>query len=229
VSAAPYVTIHHQGAGVPNNSPVGPYTYWIGVDRWQRLRSVAESWATKYYNGVSLDICLSGDRTNIAVTDRDIAMIGEVFDDCLARGEVVAAPEVQAHRQTYPTQCPGDQTMTRWPDVVNSILHHPGPPAPTNAEALLTTVGDPNHAGGFVRPVPSLHCLLLLGGARLEGDEPAGAGSADRIWRSKDAVVIAKGSALEDQFAAPDGNGVFAIYSLGENDSRSYFVPWLKT
>ena len=72
------VTIHHEGAGAPTDVPrgaAGGYTYWIGVTRWTWLRDVWSNYATLNFNGVSLDICLSGDRMVYPVSDSDITLI----------------------------------------------------------------------------------------------------------------------------------------------------------
>ena len=115
------VTIHHEGAGTPSDiarGADGGYTYWVGPTRWVRLRSVKKSFATKGYNHVSVDVCISGDRTNIPVTDAEVRMIGGCVADARARGEVVDHPGVYPHSESFPTACPGNKTRERFPEIV---------------------------------------------------------------------------------------------------------------
>lgn len=129
------VTIHHEGAGTPTNVARGGamgYTYWIGPAVASRLRSVWVSWATFHFNHRSLDLCISGDRTNLRITDAEISLIRAAYTDAYARGEVVAAPLVRAHRNSpgSSTACPGNATIARWNDIVAACTK-PGPaPAP---------------------------------------------------------------------------------------------------
>jgi hypothetical protein len=126
------VTIHHEGAGSPTDNPRGAahgYSYWIGATYWTRLRSPQESWATLNYNGVSLDICLSGNRENYPVTDRDVEMIRQVCADARNRDEVVDQPAVLAHKYSPGSQtvCPGEKTMDRWEEIVAVCRVPPAP------------------------------------------------------------------------------------------------------
>lgn len=128
------VYIHHEGAGAPSDTARGAsggYTYWIGATRWQWLRDAWSSYATKGHNGITVDVCLSGDRhTGYPVTDGDLALIRGALHDARARGYVVASPEVRPHRATSSTACPGDRTMDRWDEVVAAVLGGTGGTAP---------------------------------------------------------------------------------------------------
>lgn len=139
-------TIHHEGGGPPNDTPMPPYSYWIGVNSWQRIQSPYTSWATLDFNHVSLDICLSGSRGNTdpayPVTDNDIALIHGAFMDCFNRGEVVGQPLVRAHKNSpgSNTVCPGDNTMARWTDVSNACMNVPVPPPAPKVEVDMVSV-----------------------------------------------------------------------------------------
>lgn len=125
------VTVHHEGAGTPTDVPRGAeggYTYWIGPTKWARLRSVSSSFATKYFNHVSVDVVLSGDRTNIDVTDAEIRMIGECVADARSRGEVVDHPNVYPHNASFQTACPGNDTLARF-TAISFACQKPQPPS----------------------------------------------------------------------------------------------------
>lgn len=133
MSSVTRVTIHHEGAGEPTNTARGAgggYTYWIGVDRWTRLRPVSSSFATLHYNHVSVDVCLSGERNGNTVDADDVRMIGECIRDARMRGEVVDNPNTYPHRQSFATNCPGDRTMERFPAIALATQVHAAPPAP---------------------------------------------------------------------------------------------------
>jgi hypothetical protein len=135
------VTIHHEGAGSPTDNPRGAqhgYSYWIGASYWTRLRSPQESWATLNYNGVSLDICLSGNRENYPVTDRDVEMIRQVCADARNRDEVVDQPAVLAHKYSPGSQtvCPGEKTMDRWEEIVAVCRVPPAPVLATKVKPM---------------------------------------------------------------------------------------------
>jgi hypothetical protein len=121
------VTIHHEGGGAPappaNIGRVahGGYTYGIGTTAWERFRDVWSSYATLNFNGVSLDIVLTGDRhTGYPVTDLDIDLIRSAVADARARGYVVNAPTVRDHSQSpgSATACSGNNTRARWTEIV---------------------------------------------------------------------------------------------------------------
>jgi hypothetical protein len=235
------VTVHHEGAGAPTADPSryahGGYTYGFGLGSWARLRDVWASYATLDYNGVSLDLCLSGNRMDHAVTDDDLASIRAACADARARGYVVSAPTVRAHKDSpgSGTVCPGDRTMQRWSEVVAACTGSSSTSAPpTTGGDLLTTVASnqrPNPAGRVptARPVPALACILLENGASLRGDKASG---SNRVWQSTDAAVKAAGSRLldiaptVDAGGRPDGRGVVALFDLGNNQTGSYLLEW---
>lgn len=137
------VTVHHEGAGAPTDSgryAEGGYTYGIGVTYWTHFRDVWSSYATLNYNHVSLDLCLSGNRMEYPVYDKDIEIIRGAVTDARSRGYVIDAPEVRAHRNSpgSSTVCPGDHTMQRWADVVAACTAG-GPPPPEVSEMQTAT------------------------------------------------------------------------------------------
>ena len=216
------VTIHHQGAGVPSNFTQPEYTYWIGTDRWIRIQPASTSYATYGYNHVSTDICLSGNRMTIPVTDNDIALIRSAILDSRKQDGLIVNPVVEPHKALYNTVCPGDLTIARWGDILSVCIDMPQ--SSLDHEGVqLTTAISPN--GGWATPVPALHGILLEGGARLVGDAPI-AGGTDHFWRSKDPLVINSGEQLKDSPPTPKQDGVMALFVVGPNDTRSYFVPW---
>lgn len=110
------VTIHHEGAGKPIDwarGGEGGYTVWIGDVNGDGishvLRTPWDSWGTFHFNGVSVDICLSGDRDVNPVTDADIFTIGMVMAEARRIGWVVDHPLVRAHHDSpgSNTVCPG--------------------------------------------------------------------------------------------------------------------------
>jgi hypothetical protein len=134
------VTIHHEGAGAPSDvarGADGGYTYWIGATYWTHLRTVWESFGTLNYNGESVDVCLSGNRMEHAVTDADVALIGAAVADARGRGYVIDTPDVRAHRESpgSSTVCPGDRTMDVWPAIVAACRGDVAP-APTKGGAV---------------------------------------------------------------------------------------------
>lgn len=131
------VTIHHQGGGAPTDNSsgysYGGYTYGIGVTKWERFRSVADSFGTYNYNGDSVDVCLSGDRhTGYPVTDKDIELIGGAVADARARGEVIDAPTVCDHSKSpgSATACSGNKARERWNEIVAACMAGGATPAP---------------------------------------------------------------------------------------------------
>ncbi|HZW73559.1 MAG TPA: N-acetylmuramoyl-L-alanine amidase [Caldimonas sp.] len=140
------VTVHHEGAGVPTDNvgrfAEGGYTYGLGVTSWARFRDVWSSWGTLNFNGDSVDICLSGNRMDAAVTDSDLELLRAICADARAHGYVVAQPTVRAHKNSpgSGTVCPGDRTMQRWGEVVDACLRGtsgssaPAPPPTTGGE-----------------------------------------------------------------------------------------------
>lgn len=130
MGAKELVYIHHEGAGGPSDvarGADGGYTYWIGATRFEWLRSADDSYATRSYNGASVDVCLSGDRhTAYPVTDGDLSLIEGALRDARARGYVIERPDVRPHRETSSTACPGDRTMSRWSEVEAAVWRGTG-------------------------------------------------------------------------------------------------------
>ena len=128
------VTIHHEGAGMPTDNVArfysGGYSAAIGVTAWSRFRSPYTSYGTLGYNHVSVDICLSGNRMDYVVTDRDIELIRQCCADYRARGELVANPDVVFHHDSpgSSTVCPGTNTYAREAEVKAACF--PSPPKP---------------------------------------------------------------------------------------------------
>lgn len=150
------VTVHHQGGGAPTDNAsgysYGGYTYGIGASRWERFRSVASSYATLNYNGVSVDVCLSGDRhTGYPVTDADLELIAGAVADARARGEVVDRPTVRAHRDSpgSATACPGNYTMARWSEVVDACTAGGATPAPKPKGGGAVEIVSTSSGGGY--------------------------------------------------------------------------------
>lgn len=170
------VTIHHQGGGAPTDSSggysSGGYTYGIGASRWERFRAVWDSYATLNFNGVSVDVCLSGSRGNTTpaypVTDADIELIRGALADARARGYVVNAPTVRAHRNSpgSSTACPGDNTMARWADIVAACTAGGSAPAPTKGGAVSAAC-TPSGGGYYV--VDSVGAVFAYGDAKYRG------------------------------------------------------------
>jgi hypothetical protein len=135
------VTIHHEGAGAPSDvarGADGGYTYWIGATNITHLRSVWDSFGTLNYNGDSVDVCLSGNRMDHAVTAADVDLIGQAYDDARRRGYVTDTPTVRAHRDSpgSSTVCPGDRTMDVWPAIVAACTAGAPAPEPTKGGAV---------------------------------------------------------------------------------------------
>lgn len=139
MSALTLVTVHHEGSGAPapagsiGRCAHGGYTYGFGVGAWERFRSAFDSYATLNYNGRSVDLVLTGNRMEHAVTDDDLANIAEACADARARGELVGAPTVRDHRDSpgSATACSGDYTRARWAEVVRACTASGSPPPNT--------------------------------------------------------------------------------------------------
>jgi hypothetical protein len=237
------VTVHHEGAGAPaapeniGRCAHGGYTYGFGSGAWERFRDVWSSFATMNFNGDSVDLVLTGNREDHAVTDDDLAAISAAVADARGRGYVVDAPTVRAHRDSpgSSTVCPGAYTMARWSEIVAACTAGSAPaPGPESGGELLTTIASPQTAKPAgrtptARPVPALACVLLENGAALRGDKPSG---ANRVWVSSDPGVIAAGSRLLDIAATidsngrPDGRGIVALFDLGDNAVGTYQLDW---
>jgi hypothetical protein len=239
--AVSLVTIHHEGAGAPTNTPRGArggYTYWIGATNWTRLRSVWTSSATRNFNGRSLDICFSGNRMVHPVTHNDLNALRQVVGDARARREVTTNPLVREHRLSpgSSTACPGDQTRRVWGQIVaacTGALPAPTPPPPPPPpEVLLTTVASPritNGRRGTARPVPALGAVLLENGASLRGDQVSGRNrvfvNPDPLVRQRNARLIDIAPTVDGQ-GRPDGRGIEELRDLGNNEVGTYMIPW---
>jgi hypothetical protein len=133
------VTVHHEGAGAPaapaniGRCAHGGYTYGFGSGAWQRFRDVWSSYATLNFNHVSLDLVLTGNRMDHAVTDADLASIRAACADARALGYVVGNPTVRAHQNSpgSSTACPGSHTMARWGEVAAACTAGGTTPPPT--------------------------------------------------------------------------------------------------
>jgi hypothetical protein len=165
-------TVHHEGAGAPSDvarGADGGYTYWIGATTYTHLRDVWSSYGTLNFNGESLDLCLSGNRMEHDVTDADLVLIAGACADARARGYVVDAPLVRAHRDSpgSNTVCPGDRTVARWADVVAACTA--GAPAPpvTEEEGAMDIKRTPSGDGYYV--VASDGGVFCYGDAKMRG------------------------------------------------------------
>ena len=146
-------TIHHEGGGKPSDEPrgaAGGYTYWIGATYWTHLRDVWSSYATIHHNGISLDLCLSGDRTDIPVTENDLELIRGACADARRRGYVVNAPRTQAHREVFATACPGNQTIAVWPQVVAATQAGGTSPPPQSGGTCVDLVRTASGRGYWI-------------------------------------------------------------------------------
>jgi N-acetylmuramoyl-L-alanine amidase len=176
VSPVSLVTIHHEGGGTPSDYPRGAdggYTYWIGATYWTHLRSVWDSYATLNYNGVSLDICLSGNRMTSPLTDADLKIISGAVANARDRGYVVNTPQVRAHKNSpgSATACPGDNTMARWNEVVAACTAGGTTPSPTPPPAskggAMDLVRTPSGKGYYI--VASDGGIFCFGDAKFYG------------------------------------------------------------
>jgi hypothetical protein len=216
------VTIHHEGAGEPSDTTQPEYTYWIGKTGWKRIQAASTSYATFGYNHVSTDICLSGNRMLFQVTNQDIQWIREACQDSRIKDRLVSNPKVQAHRWTYPTLCPGNNTMARWVPIRAACNAGLSTTYPYLKGNLLTTVAYKTGTG-TCRPIPELGCILNENGARLKGDTPSG---NNFVWKSTDPLIVSTGHQLVDIAATTDNTGVIALFTVAPNDVRPYFVPF---
>lgn len=139
------VTVHHEGAGVPTDTPRGAhggYTYWIGPNSCTRLRSPYDSWATLHFNHVSVDVCLSGDRDQWPVTKADIWRMASLANDCRNNGELISNPVVRPHKLSpgSNTVCPGADTFADWSEVAACFTTGVPTPAPQPVNGHRTLV-----------------------------------------------------------------------------------------
>lgn len=231
------VTIHHEGAGAPRDFPGGawPYTYWLGASSWANIQPVWSSWGTLNFNGVSLDVCLSGQRQpGIAgsppylVTEADVALLRGIIVDARDRGYVVNDPLVRAHRNSpgSSTVCPGDNTMARWSEIVaactSSTPPQPQPQPPDWSEPMTTLATgqpSPNKRRATLRPVRGLNIVLGENGGKADGSSPSG---DDWTWAPNDPVVKALPPGALIDICKINATTFAALYDLGGNDIGTY-------
>jgi hypothetical protein len=196
------VTVHHEGAGAPSDTARGAdggYTYWIGATAWEHLRTVWDSFGTLNYNGDSVDVCLSGNRMEHQVSDADVDLIGGAVADARARGYVVDAPTVRAHRDSpgSSTVCPGDRTMDVWPAIVDACMAGgASSPAPTKGGAV-EIVSTPSGLGYWIAAADG--GVFAYGDARFYGSMGGEALAAPVVGMS----------------ATPDGDGYWLVAADG--------------
>ncbi len=169
------VTIHHEGAGKAVDwarGGGGGYSLWIGDvggdHVYNVLRNPWISWATIDFNHVSLDVCLSGDRDVVPVTDADIVTIAAAVNQARQLGWVVARPLVRPHKLSpgSNTVCPGTNTMARWADVEQACMAAatpaPAPPATTEEEmpSFPSTTKPANTFRGAIVDLANRHVTL---------------------------------------------------------------------
>lgn len=195
------VTIHHEGAGSPTDSPRGAdggYSDWIGETVRTYLRNVWISFATLRYNHRSLDICINADRDVFSLTDRHIALIHEAFMDHHARGEVIDTPLVRAHHFSpgSNTICPGTHVWPPpdvWARIVAACRYHSTPPEddlkPTDIISAAATV--------------SAKTLVLTAGGKVTGSGAHG----DLTTETPPAVVVMHRNDAVCILAEEDGEG----------------------
>ena len=113
------VTIHHEGAGSPTENvqrflSTDDYSIGIGITGFVVERSPSESFVTTGQNGHrSLQVCLSGNRDEHAITDSDIDLVRRAVAAPRARGWVTDRPDVFFHKDTVGTACPGTNSINR--------------------------------------------------------------------------------------------------------------------
>lgn len=133
------VDIHHEGFGQPRNGVYLPhYSYILGVDEWHIRSDLVSPTAPKPggdtstidFNRILIGVVLTGNRQtgipnnpSYPVTDTDIVMMREVAADARNRQWLVDNPTVKPHHDMpgSNTVCPGDNTMARWPEIVNAF------------------------------------------------------------------------------------------------------------
>lgn len=169
------VTIHHEGDGTPTDEARGAdggYSAWIGATRYSLLRPPWVSWATLGFNHVSFDVCLSGNRMVVPVTDRDIGLIHAAFMDARAHDWVVPLPQVRDHHSSpgSRTVCPGRNTMARWNDVLGACRDVPNPHPPSTGEIMRdgyeSKKSTPTRFRGAVVDLGA-HTMTARGGANI--------------------------------------------------------------
>lgn len=188
------VTIHHEGAGVPTNYPRGAdggYSIWIGTTNYTLLRAPEVSFATKHFNHVSLDVCLSGNHQVVPLSTSTIELVRRGVADARNRGWVTDHPNVEPHRASFSTACPGDQTMTRWSEVVAACHTPVALPVP---KPKVTPMYDPAIVvvGGIAASAddPKTHGVWIFGKYghvyRFEGANDIGSLNGQSFWGDRE-------------------------------------------
>jgi hypothetical protein len=205
------VTVHHEGAGAPSDvarGAEGGYTYWIGSTYWTHLRDVWSSYATLDLNGESVDVCLSGNRMEHAVTDADLDIIAGACADARARGYVIDDPQVRAHRDSpgSSTVCPGDLTMAVWDRVVAACVagDTSSSDTTTSAEGAVDIKRTPSGSGYYI--------VAADGGVFCYGDAKFYGSAAAQQLHAPIVGLAAVPNGTGYWLAAQDG-GVFAYGS----------------
>lgn len=132
------VVQHHEGSGKPRDGVELPfYSYVIGATEWHMRSDLVNPAApkpggdtsTQNFNRLVIGVCLTGNRqTGIPgnpaypITDFDIWAMQEIAIDARIKGWLVNNPDVEPHKKMpgSNTECPGDLTIARWPDIVNA-------------------------------------------------------------------------------------------------------------
>jgi hypothetical protein len=175
------VTIHHEGAGVPTNYPRGAdggYSIWIGTTNWTILRAPDISYATLGFNHVSLDVCLSGNREVVPVSSGDLILVRKAVADARNRGWVTDHPDVEPHRASFSTACPGSQTMAKWSQVV-AACHTPVVAPTPNIDKVRPMYNPP---------------LVIVGGIAASCNAPSGPHGATWIVGAEGHVYALNGA-----------------------------------
>jgi hypothetical protein len=162
------VIIHHEGGGAPRDQwaaiDAEPYSIEVGLTRIEVRNSPHDSFVTNGTSGPSLQVVLSGNRDQYAVTDSDLDLIGEACAVAQSRGWIPAPAQrtCQFHGDTAATACPGSHTRARR-DAIYAVVKGTSAPAPGPTpevvemwtEARVCPAGtDRNNAGGLQVGLP---------------------------------------------------------------------------
>jgi hypothetical protein len=125
----PYGRVHHEGGGnrgVPSDKAavlrqIESYVMSIGYiaidynlmvfqdgDVWEGRGLSHEDAATKDHNTDSVSICAVGNFDREAAPDVMVTAIGQAFREAANQGWMRGDAALYAHRDTYPTSCPGN-------------------------------------------------------------------------------------------------------------------------
>lgn len=173
-------TIHHRGDGDPGDGTwpgSDPYSILIGTTRLTIQQSPFTSWATFGFNHVSLDLCFNGNRMVDPVTDDEIALVREACNFArhaawLAAGAMtfphgtLHPPPAPYPTGSSPTDCPGIDSIDRWPEIVAATM--PSVPLPVTPEAgAMEIVSTPSGLGYYI--VDSTGAVFAYGDAVYHG------------------------------------------------------------